>query len=104
LLPPQDLVNLLWAFSALHYTPSLPWQHDCVSALRAACAGACGEAGPFAADAVGALLEEAGLLPVLAEAVAAQAEEPAGAAAAAAVAPGGECPLSFGFELPLGAA
>jgi hypothetical protein len=103
--PPQELVNVLWAFSALRYTPSLPWQHACVSALRAACAGACGEGAPFAAEAVGALLEEAGLLPVLSEAVAAQvaADAELGPAAAGG-GPGAECPLSFGFELPLGAA
>lgn len=96
----QEIVNVLWAFTAFGHTPSLPWQHACVLSMRAACGDACGQAQPFAADAVGALLEEAGLLGALAIAVAAQAAEGGGEAEGASE----SCPLSLGFELPTGCA
>ncbi|GBF91059.1 hypothetical protein Rsub_03915 [Raphidocelis subcapitata] len=99
----QELVNMLWAFNALRHAPSLPWQHACVTALRAACADACGQSAPLGADAVAGLLEEAGLLPVLSEAVAAQSASEASGDEGDDDGEG-SCPLSFAFELPLGAA
>jgi len=113
---------VLWAFKQLSYGPSAAWQHSCVTALRIACADACCQPDPFAAGQVGCLLEEAGLLCVLSDAVAAQhAEDLAGGGGSSAAAQrmrdgavrreagglggaGDECPLNFGFELPLGAA
>jgi hypothetical protein len=103
----QELVNTLWAFAALGHAPSLPWQHACVAALRAACAQACGLAAPLDADQVGALLEEGALLQVVTGAVAEQAaaDELGGGVADGGAGDGGlECALSLAFELPLGAA
>lgn len=115
---------MLWAFSTLGHTPALAWQHACVHALRDACASACGQPEPFEAALVRTLLEEAGLLRVLGAAVAQQEEEDKlggglrGVRGVRSVGGGwewgeeggyergyeGECPLSFGFELPMGAA
>lgn len=106
----QELVNTLWALSALRHAPGLPWQRAAAAALRGACGEACGQGGPLGAAAAAALLDEAGLLPVLKDALdeAAAAEGAGGDGRAGAEggggAEGGECPLSFGFELPLGAA
>jgi hypothetical protein len=111
----QEIVNVLWALRQLGYSPSLAWQHACVTALRAACAEACAQEEPLGAEQVGGLLEEAGLLGVLAEAVAAQHAQDLAVAGggctgggARGAAGGGasgndNCPIDFGFELPLGA-
>lgn len=96
----QELVNVLWALNTLGRSPSRPWQDACLDALCIACAEACGQAGgSMAPDAVGAMLSDAGLLPVLEDAVAARPPR----AASAAAGPGQECRLDFAFELPLGA-
>jgi len=98
----QELVNLLWAFQAFAYPPSLSWQHACVNALRVTGAAACGAAEPLAADQIAALLTEAGMLEVLMGAVTEQLAMGSGSSAAGAgTASQREC--SINFELPLGA-
>ncbi|KAI8465950.1 MAG: hypothetical protein J3K34DRAFT_486209 [Monoraphidium minutum] len=101
----QELVNTLWAMRSLGHAPSLRWQHAAATALRAACGAACGLPGPLGAAAAGDLLEQAGLLPVLAEAIAQQTATDGCGGDGGGAEGGLECPISLGaFELPLGAA
>lgn len=74
----------MWAFQAMGHTPALPWQCAALRALRVAAgaeAGPAGGGGPLSADAVAAMLSEAGLAPVLAGALAPGAGCGCGAAA-----------------------